>query len=125
MSSTNHHPEMSAAQSIGLEPRATKEGASLPDGLVPVVFAFWRQTGGEYWVTTAGSSMWPLIAENDRLLLNACLTAVRRGDIIVFSQNGELIAHRVLRVLGGSKPRFVTKGDNTSYFDSPVGADDV
>jgi hypothetical protein len=78
----------------------------------------WRQHNEQHWIHTQGESMLPLIREDDRLLINFDLATVRRGSIVLFSQNGRLVAHRVIRVLPGSPPRFLTKGDNAWRFDT-------
>jgi hypothetical protein len=69
--------------------------------------------------------MLPLIQEGDRLLVSHDLATLRRGSVVLFWQEGRLIAHRLLRILPTSPPRFVTKGDNSWAFDGTVTAGDL
>jgi hypothetical protein len=94
--------------------------------LLQALASLWRQRNERRWIHTQGESMLPLIQENDRLLLNFDLTTVRRGSISLFSRNGKLVAHRVLRIIPGApphfaSPRFLTKGDNSWSFDVQTG----
>ena len=93
---------------------------SLPLTFVPTLLEIWRQEGRQHWIRTQGTSMLPCIREGDNLLLSYNLTAIRRGSIIVFSQEGRLIAHRVIRILSSTPPCFITKGDNSWKFDTPI-----
>ncbi|UCB44005.1 MAG: signal peptidase I [Dehalococcoidales bacterium] len=60
-------------------------------------------------------SMAPLIHPGDQIMVSKVpAEQVRSGDIIVFSRNGELIVHRVLKIrLTNSGIRFVEKGDSS------------
>jgi hypothetical protein len=125
MSLSNHDTEPDAAWAGDAGPQAARMGDGFPRALVPAVMALWRQSGEQHWIYTQGESMLPLIREGDRLLLSYNLTTVRAGSIIVFSPNGRLIAHRVLRILPGSPPHFITRGDNSCRFDVRISADEV
>jgi hypothetical protein len=69
--------------------------------------------------------MLPLIREGDRLLVSHNLATLHRGSVVVFWQGERLIAHRLLRIIPASPPRFVTKGDNSWGFDEISTADDL
>ncbi len=69
-----------------------------------------------------GRSMYPFLKEGDILWVKrGSLREIKRGSIIVYRRDGRSIAHRVIKILYGSKGRiFITKGDNSSIPDDPV-----
>jgi hypothetical protein len=70
--------------------------------------------------------MLPLLREGDQVLVAHGHAGVRRGDVVVFRREGQMVAHRVLRVVDGETgPTFVTKGDNAPDLDPPLGADEI
>jgi signal peptidase I len=86
----------------------------------------WSQEGKHHWIPVSGHSMVPVLREGDRILVSHQCAQIRAGDIIVFWQNGRLLIHRAVRLSGTLPDRvFLTKGDNTQHFDSPVNARDV
>lgn len=60
-------------------------------------------------------SMAPLIHPGDQIMVSKVpAEQVRSGDIVLFSRNGELIVHRVLKIrLTNAGIRFVEKGDSS------------
>jgi signal peptidase I len=111
-----------------------KRRPSPPDGrTLEAALAAWKQSGGEHLIPIGGRSMLPLIRDGDRVLVRHGQTEVRRGDIVVFRQGDQLIAHRVLRICQGDTGRdtgrdaghdtdliFITKGDNVLHLDRPL-----
>jgi signal peptidase len=70
--------------------------------------------------------MKPLLREGDAVLVAHGNKDIRRGDVVVFRQEGGLVAHRVLRIgVGDAGSVLVTKGDGLSRFDTPVSAKQV
>ena len=70
--------------------------------------------------------MLPLIQPGDQVLVAHGSDNLRRGDIIVFLQGEKMIAHRLLRIHNDKTGvTFITKGDNTSYLDSPLATQQV
>jgi hypothetical protein len=112
-------------RAIETQPESSRESSTgkLPPALLSTVLELWREGGKEAWIRSQGTSMQPLIREGDRLLVSYHLDSVRRGSILLFSQGDRLIAHRLLKVLPGSPPLFITKGDHGWSFDAPVRAD--
>ena len=96
------------------------------DTVVEAMLNVWAQTKGRHYLSAAGSSMFPLIREGDRILVECCSTGIRRGDIIVFRRKGRFIAHRVLRMhREAPEPIFITKGDNALHTDPPIQAKEI
>lgn len=58
--------------------------------------------------------MMPVLNEDDRLLVVDC-PEPRPGDVILFSSNEQIVAHRVMRVHNG---KLITQGDNNPEPDS-------
>jgi hypothetical protein len=85
-----------------------------------MVLTLWHDLSLCHWITTTGTSMVPLIQTGDRLWVEHKLGGIRRGSIVVFWRDGQLMAHRVLSSCPGSTERWWTKGDNTDHCDPPV-----
>lgn len=87
--------------------------------IIDATLDLWSSTGKRNWVSVTGTSMLPILAEGDRLLVEHGCSHPRRGDIIICRWGQGLIAHRILQVSVGAKGnRFLTKGDNTTTLDS-------
>jgi hypothetical protein len=100
--------------------------ASLPGHVLEAALGVWGQAGERHFIPITGGSMLPLIRDGDHVLVAHGCAGVRRGDVVVFRREGQLIAHRLLRVYGGdAEPTFVTKGDNAAQFDPPLSADEI
>ena len=68
-------------------------------------------------VQVEGSSMQPLLAENDEVFIKA-QTAYGVGDIILFEyKNDGFLAHRILKIVNG---HFFCKGDNSFRLEEVV-----
>jgi signal peptidase I len=82
----------------------------------------WQQTGEQHWLPVQGTSMLPHLHEGDELLISHDLSAVRRGDILVFQRPDGLVAHRVVWISQqpGGACSYRTKGDNRRDFDPPL-----
>ena len=82
----------------------------------------WQQTSEQHWLPVNGISMLPLLREGDNILVSHDLSRVQRGDILVFQQADGLVAHRLLRIIKQPDQEnfYLTKGDNCTYFDSPL-----
>lgn len=62
-----------------------------------------------------GNSMQPLINQDDRVYIERVkLSQIKTGDIVVFYQNKNFIAHRVFKV---KDKKIITKGDNSFFLD--------
>jgi signal peptidase I len=98
-----------------------------PDYILQAALQVWDQAGGKHFIPIKGRSMLPLIQEGDQVLVIHGCADVRPGDIVVFRQEGTLVAHRVMRIqydeMRGEV--FVTRGDNVLHFDPPVNADEI
>ncbi len=68
-----------------------------------------------------GNSMFPDIKNGDCVLV-APLLSPECGDVVVYERSGELVVHRVVKVLNGS---VVTKGDNLSEVDGKTDMDKI
>lgn len=112
-------------------PRVDAE-AAVPPAAVPAVVVqaalnLWRAHGVQQWLPVTGSSMLPILAEGDEILVSHDIRPLRRGDIVVIRQNGGLIAHRVIRRTrnAAGQRQLCTKGDNNPRFDPSTFAADV
>jgi len=98
----------------------------LPRPVLEAALDVWRQIEEQHVIPISGRSMLPTIHDGDHALISHGCAGVRRGDVIVFRQNGRLIAHRVLRVKDSAAgPTFTTKGDNAPALDPPLRADEI
>lgn len=68
-----------------------------------------------------GNSMYPTLKAGDVGIVEKCSSAdLKIGDIIVFKQNGKLIAHRLISInVENETHLFVAKGDKNSHPDKP------
>jgi len=90
------------------------------------VLDVWGQGGVLHMIPVAGHSMLPLLQNGDQVVVAHGWASGRRGDVVVFRRGDALVVHRVLRMYNGnSEPMVITKGDNLSYFDAPLGANDI
>lgn len=103
------------------ETSETNTPPTLPTTVVAAALNRWKQAGEQHLIPIMGRSMLPLIRPGDQLLIRHGDANLRRGDIVVFLQQGKMVAHRLLRICKDDPiTTFITKGDNTSYLDSPV-----
>jgi Peptidase S24-like len=77
--------------------------------------------GRDFVFRTSGCSMLSVIRPGD-LLHVAYARSFRRGDILVFDQNGTLVVHRLVRIeqQDFGDQRLVFRGDNQLRSDAPV-----
>jgi signal peptidase I len=102
------------------------EKGHVPAPVVDLALQRWRRAGMRHAIPMSGISMLPFLKAGDVALVAHGAGTPRRGDVIVFRQCGQLIVHRVLRVLKGPNgPVLLTKGDNTMICDEPVSATDL
>jgi signal peptidase I len=71
--------------------------------------------------------MVPLIQEGDTVLVSHADTDILPGDVLVFRQNGELVAHRVIAIhqMDGIGCVYDTQGDNSPFVDPPLQSKDI
>ncbi|MDD5044473.1 MAG: S24/S26 family peptidase [Candidatus Omnitrophica bacterium] len=75
-----------------------------------------------FWINITGRSMAPILSCGSKAKVVLCsLYEVRRGDIIVFKDEGEFVCHRVFTKVKRRENLFLkTKGDMVFNFDSLV-----
>ncbi|OGW16444.1 MAG: hypothetical protein A3G93_00040 [Nitrospinae bacterium RIFCSPLOWO2_12_FULL_45_22] len=74
-----------------------KNGFSLPKEMIKELWAEYFARNGKAWFRITSGSMMPLIEVNDRVLAQRVPAGeIRFGDIIVFSEDGTFITHRVI-----------------------------
>jgi ATP-binding cassette subfamily B protein len=68
-----------------------------------------------------GNSMYPTLKAGDVGFVEKCSSVdLNIGDIIVFKQNGKLIAHRLISIIVENEIQlFIAKGDKNSHPDKP------
>jgi signal peptidase I len=98
----------------------------IPPEVVDATLRRWAAVGETNIIPVQGNSMRPLLQDGDAVRIVHGVNGIRRGDIIVFRQQGGLVVHRVVRIdRRVTPPLFVTKGDNVRHLDAPVMGDDV
>ena len=98
----------------------------LPGHILDAALAAWSQAGEQHVIPITGQSMHPIFQDGDRVLITHGCTGTRRGDVVVFRQQGKLVAHRVLRIYkDDEKLVLITKGDNAPHLDPPLRAEQV
>jgi signal peptidase I len=106
--------------------KATRKMIPLPDHILLGALDVWGASGEQHFIPVSGSSMLPLIQDGDQALVIHGVTGIRRGDMVVFRQQGKMVVHRVLRVnLQTNSPTFLIKGDNNLSVDPPVQAEEI
>ena len=81
------------------------------------------RSAGRLRLAVAGSSMLPAIRPNDILLIRRCpMEAAGVGDIVLFTRDRRLFAHRVV---ARSPCTLVTQGDAVAQPDAPVGRSEL
>jgi len=70
----------------------------------------------------SGTSMLPTLPPGCRIEIGPLPTATRAGDVIVFSSDGQLVAHRLVRRTGGT---WITQGDGRLGPDRPLASSQV
>ena len=74
-------------------------------------------------VKAGGSSMYPLLRENDRLTIEPITTEnILKGDILVYKDQSRLIAHRFLKF---NQDRIITRGDFSFQADKPFSSEEL
>jgi signal peptidase I len=74
-----------------------------------------------------GDSMWPTMPDGSLVEVErASPREIRLGDVVIWQDQGRLVAHRVVQKVGG-RPicQLVTKGDNCSSSDQALPAEAV
>lgn len=63
--------------------------------------------------------MFPILRDEDKVVINPKFNALKRGDIIVLQTKTKIFIHRIIGIKNfRNKLYFITKGDNNWYFDS-------
>jgi len=78
---------------------------------------------GRLRLPVSGSSMLPAIRPRDILLVRACAAdAPRVGEIVVYTRDGRIFAHRLVARRGAT---MIAQGDTLSAADAPVQAGEL
>jgi hypothetical protein len=80
------------------------------------------RTFGEVRLRVLGTSMVPAIHPGDLISIqHASLSEISLGEIVVYSREGRLIAHRVVgRASSSEQPLLIMRGDRLRKDDAPV-----
>jgi len=99
---------------------------SLTPDMLDSLLDLWGETGRMQWLAVSGRSMLPLIRDGDQVLVEFRPRVLGPGDVIVFRRDEQLVAHRVIRLMGEGDQSFIAaKGDNVAAFDPPCPFQDV
>ncbi len=105
---------------------ASNGTSPLPEPVLETVLALWAQAGREHDVPVRGYSMWPLVRQGDVARIVHGVGGLKRGNIIAYQRNREVIIHRLLRCNHrGGESLYLTQGDNASTRDPAVRASQV
>ena len=97
----------------------------LPASLIDTALELLGEAGKRSRLRIAGNSMSPLIGDGYDLIVEH-KGGIGLGDIVIFKHQGRVMAHRVVRVLQNKdRAVFVTKGDNSTGFDSPISREQI
>ena len=85
------------------------------------------RTFGEIRLRVFGTSMVPSILPGDLITIQrANLSEISPGEIVLYSREGRLFAHRVMSRAGTrDDPRLITRGDRLSHNDPPVSSSEL
>lgn len=90
------------------------------------VFETYRQQNVSTWIEACGGSMRPVIEPGTWMLVEFGALPMGIGEIIVFSNGKQLVAHRIVRQHHEQgAPVVIAKGDAEPYCDPPVRVADV
>jgi hypothetical protein len=90
---------------------------------IRATFDRYRDQRESAWIKAQGDSMRPLIAPGARLLVEFGAQPRQVGEIVVFSQNDRLVAHRLVAWRPGRG--WLAKGDAEPYADGLLEPSDV
>lgn len=78
-------------------------------------------------VPVTGDSMSPLLRTGDTVRVEPVTASnLSVGDILVYRSEGNMVAHRLVRILRkNGRCMFLTKGDTFSHVDCPLSASDI
>ena len=78
-------------------------------------------------LSLAGNSMFPVLLPTDKVLVKKCaFDELGKNDVIVWSDSGKFVAHRVLStIIEAGKQFIITKGDFCTEPDPPVEAGQI
>ena len=85
------------------------------------------RTFGEVRLRVFGTSMVPSILPGDLISIQrANLSEISSGEIVLYSRDGRLFAHRVVARAGShDDPRLITRGDRLSHNDPSVSSSEL
>ena len=72
-----------------------------------------------------GWSMLPTVMPGDTLIVEKVPGEISRGDIVLFSRNQRLFAHRVVSTPTGQRDHVITQGDGMLRPDPPVASSEL
>lgn len=91
------------------------------EAYLDTILEIWAEEHETTTCAISGNSMAPLIRNGDLITIAHGARDLRRGDIVVFRQEGKLVVHRLLRAaLPGDAGLALTKGDNRATTDPPL-----
>jgi len=86
--------------------------------IIAVVWNSVLKNADEFRITVKGTSMLPVLKENDEVIIKKIsLQRLRKGDIIAYRQHETHILHRFLY---NKKDLYILKGDNNKFKDKPI-----
>jgi signal peptidase I len=78
------------------------------------------------WITTCGDSMYPIIPRGSKVYIKSGSEGIKKGDIVVFGAEGNLLIHRVVKIfIENSSVYYQTKGDNVFYLDPVISKSNI
>lgn len=99
--------------------------SDLPEAVWRAAQRRWRAAGAQHVWPIRGRSMWPVLRDGDEVVVDHGSLTFAPGEIVVFWQDGRLLAHRVLYVREGDSLALLTKGDSRRCCDGWVAAENI
>jgi hypothetical protein len=88
--------------------------------------SIWAEMGEKTSCRIIGDCMAPLIRQGDLLVIEHGKGSLRRGDILVFKKDENLLAHRLVYIEKTTAGELLyTKGDRSRYIDPPLFPDQI
>jgi signal peptidase I len=95
----------------------------LSDATIDAVLNIWADAELRNTIPVDGGSMRPFLQDGDQAQIKHGVRKLRTGNVVVFRQDNQLVAHRLLTQR--SDGFYLTKGDNVQSADPLVAADRV
>lgn len=98
------------------------DGGRGAETYLDVVMSIWAERGSTTTSVLTGNSMAPFLWHGDQVVIEHGTTDLRLGDVIVYTKDGKVLAHRLVgrRRSRDGEPVLLTKGDRSRVLDPAI-----